>query len=279
MILYKYYPCNEYTFRALSELGFWCSPASNMNDPFDCLWQLDTKFDELERTSLVTRLTDFMVGFKTPKIQEQIVDEVSRSFAEINLDDQEIQKIINEACSNPNNLVKNLTDRVSLHRNATIKEFCFCSLSKDYTNILMWSHYANSHKGIVVGVEFEDFYIDRKISIQKVRYSNKLPPFNISKYSKAESFNNARLQMSLIFSYLSHKTLNWKYEKEYRIWYRNQPSYFKYDQSQLKSVYFGYKCPEETKTLVKSILRGHGVSDEIYNDIKIEIDPQIRLTI
>lgn len=41
-----------------------------------------------------------------------------------------------------------LTHMFANVRNMVIKNFTFCSLTEDPFNILMWSHYANSHQGI-----------------------------------------------------------------------------------------------------------------------------------
>lgn len=40
----------------------------------------------------------------------------------------------------------------------------FCCLSKDKDNFLMWSHYANGHRGVVIGVKIsEEDYIVKDI--------------------------------------------------------------------------------------------------------------------
>ena len=48
MILYKYYPCDNYSIRSLAVKGLWCHHATKMNDPFECLWIVDRKFDDKE---------------------------------------------------------------------------------------------------------------------------------------------------------------------------------------------------------------------------------------
>lgn len=240
MILYKYYPCNEYTFRALSEMGLWCSPASNMNDPFDCLGQL-MKYEFVTKDDI------------------QSINTNEDGFIEC-----------------PVNIAKNAYFQLC---KSTILSHCFCSLSKDPMNILMWSHYALSHRGIVVGIEIPEEALD---SLYKVTYRNNLPNLKdeyFLLFINPEVIEASKIKPIPIFKYLSIKTKDWKYEAEWRFWRGNEPDYLRYGVENLKSIYFGLRCPQETKTLVKSILRGNGVSDDIYHDIKIETDPEIRLTI
>lgn len=260
MILYKYYPCNEYTFRALSELGLWCSPASNMNDPFDCLGQihLNIKPDHIQE------IRDYIKA----QFDSSIDSKIYKMLVSLN-DDQLITTIFNTR----KNLIETLT---------------FCSLTQDAFNLLMWSHYANSHQGIVLGINIDDLIIKNNLMCRKISYQNFLP--NFSPKSIFMIFNSSQKKLNQLtiedleaikdfISLLSIKTSDWSYEEEWRIWYLLAPQYYYYNTIDLKSVYFGLRCPEETKTLVKSILRGHGVSDDVYHDIKVETYPEIRLTI
>lgn len=260
MILYKYYPCNEYTFRALSELGMWCSPASNMNDPFDCLTQLDINIEQPE----IERLRSY--------IQVQAENE-NKAYLFDNL------YFLND---------KEITDLIANARKDLIKNLTFCSLTENPFNNLMWAHYGKSHQGIVLGIDIDDRIINNGLICHKIIYQNTLPDFDpmsvlvilASTASILEQTTIVELEaIKAYYRLLSVKTIDRVYEKEWRLWYKKKQQYFNYKPESLKSVYFGLQCPQETKTLVKSILRGHGVSDDVYRDIKIETDPEIRLTI
>lgn len=238
MILYKYYPCNEYTYRSISELGLWLGRITDMNDPFDCLRQLNINYE--------LSLQDFLQK-KTFEFSENML---THMFANV--------------------------------RRMAIENFTFCSLTEDPFNILMWSHYANSHQGIVLGIELNENDISTSL-VEKVEYKNNLPLVDIEYlkriFSVINIFSLPNSEWKQFYQYLSLKTLDWSYEKEWRIWGGKTPKYLNYINTDIKSIYFGLRCPEETKTLVKSILRGHCVSDDVYHDIKIETDPEIRLII
>lgn len=67
-------------------------------------------------------------------------------------------------------------------RSKTIEDYSFCSLSENHNDILMWSHYGNSHKGIVLGIEFEG--IEENQNIHKIKYQNKLNEFDLKRFAK-----------------------------------------------------------------------------------------------
>jgi len=81
-----------------------------------------------------------------------------------------------------------------------------CSLSRDKDNYLMWSHYANGHRGVVIGVRITDTsYIIEPI-----------------KYSGIESIIDPNVIGQTALEILSHKLQVWNYEKEVRVFTRNE---------------------------------------------------------
>lgn len=238
MILYKYYPCNEYTYKSLSEMGLWLGKITEMNDPFDCLGELDIDYKLSLQDLFLTKPLEFSENMLT------------HMFANL--------------------------------RKLAVGNFVFCSLTEDPYNVLMWSHYANSHQGIVLGFEFDESLINNNF-IEKVTYANNLPSVDIDYLKNLFSYANMYLvplhEWKYLFRYLSLKTADWHYEKEWRIWGNITPRYLNYIASDIKSVYFGLRCTQETKDKVQSIFRESGVNDDVYHDIKRETDPEIKLTI
>jgi hypothetical protein len=81
-------------------------------------------------------------------------------------------------------------------------------LSEINDDILMWSHYGNSHTGFCI--EFSNEEIDSIFcEALQVNYEKKFPMFNIYNSSPQEKFKKLLLT----------KAINWKYEKERRIIY------------------------------------------------------------
>ncbi len=216
LILYKYFPCNEYTYKSLAVRGLWCHHPKEMNDPLECLGVIDRKINnsEIER------------------------------FKELasNSTNQDMRKLSTATPSKINEVL-------GKSRRESVDRFAFCSLSSNCDDVLMWAHYANSHKGMVIGFELDSEELG--VHLQKVKYVDSLPDWNIFNYLKFMEGDDTYHDMFL--SDLSVKSSFWSDESEYRIW-RKSPRYFKFEEHQIKEIYFGVNCDSETKKVVLEIL-------------------------
>jgi hypothetical protein len=85
----------------------------------------------------------------------------------------------------------------------------FLCLSSDPSNILMWSHYADNHRGFVIGIRHSEF---RGLPIWPVKYSKRRVGFRGS--TPFELHPKVRT-----FDIFTRKSLDWTYEREYRaVW-------------------------------------------------------------
>ena len=103
MILYKYYPNNENTWKSLANRGLWCHYPKNMNDPFECLGFIERKFGDSELDKFKKQIEKS----KNPKWKR---------FS--NLSNSLLQKALNE------------------NRKNSIKNYAFCSRSEEHTSEL-----------------------------------------------------------------------------------------------------------------------------------------------
>lgn len=105
-----------------------------------------------------------------------------------------------------------------------IKRYGILSLTEDFHNYLMWAHYADNHKGIVIEIntEFNNFitrktgnFYDRDIfdsELNRVVYSK----FRGYPIDKNTVFNGQVIRDVLNF-YFFLKSEEWLYEKEHRL--------------------------------------------------------------
>lgn len=143
---------------------------------------------------------------------------------------------------------------------------CFTT-KKD--NILMWSHYAQFHKGVVM--EFRPSYKPfTKGILKEVNYDSKRFDFSINDYS-------SNLDMEkLVFSLLATKGVDWKYEEECRLIYdinKNKDElvwhdtfdnpYVKLDYESIKSIYIGRRASEMDIQTLNSILIKYKLNSQI----------------
>ena len=136
------------------------------------------------------------------------------------------------------------------------------SLSWNYKSILLWSHYADSHKGYCVGFNVgklkrfcEKTFLEHQetISLEEVRYQEKYPFINAYKLSSDE-----RLKCQLLT-----KSPEWQYEKEYRlIWFLGANNRLRIDDGIIRRVILGCRMTSADKDEIISILKTR--KDRIY---------------
>lgn len=117
-----------------------------------------------------------------------------------------------------NNNLDNRYDEVIKYYNTsevTYKNIGIISLSKTSDNLLMWAHYSNEHRGIVI--EFNNRHkqfremIGSSKCIKPVTYTSKRA--DVSEYLKKNEFPPTPLL---------YKSKEWRYEKEVRIFIRKE---------------------------------------------------------
>lgn len=114
----------------------------------------------------------------------------------------EIQKQANEWRKKPHLLHKIVNDAARI----TFNKSGVCCFTTDHENILMWSHYADSHKGICMKF---DLLADPKVffALFRVEYEKEYPKCNHLR-------DNARETVAKL---VKTKAKVWEYEQEYRV--------------------------------------------------------------
>jgi hypothetical protein len=100
-----------------------------------------------------------------------------------------------------------------------------CSLSADPSNITMWSHYANGHKGICI--EFDLASAKPITYMNAERFQKEFSATHMARLlSRLDKKNKSVLRLAFFIEKLRRlyavKTSDWSYEKEWRIWRREQ---------------------------------------------------------
>lgn len=111
-----------------------------------------------------------------------------------------------------------------------------CSLSKDYKHTLLWSHYADGHKGCCFGVSLI------RENVVPINYVSELQPVH--------SDCDGR-------TLLSYKSKLWEYEQEVRLFSKN--SYCLVD---IHQIIFGYKMPQKDYDFYERLV--HSINPDIF---------------
>jgi hypothetical protein len=137
-----------------------------------------------------------------------------------------------------------------------------CAFSLTQENRLMWSHYADEHRGIcltyTIPKSFIDENIDNLMGITKVDYDNSLSDWflkEVPKLAGHASFEDyAKI---LLKKALTVKAKEWRYEDEVRFLRRNSGTQA-IDKEYLVEVCFGLATPKKDIDVVSKLLRHHG---------------------
>lgn len=108
-----------------------------------------------------------------------------------------------------------------------------CSLSKTLHNILLWSHYADGHKGIAIGLELKPIYTAFPLKYNSTNLS-------VERYCKGIT----------AMKNLKNKHKDWKYEREVRVFTKRR----KFVDIKIKIIVLGMKMNKEEKKTLKKLI-------------------------
>lgn len=140
-------------------------------------------------------------------------------------------------------------------------QFGIISHSAESCDPVIWSHYADSHKGIAL--EFDHLICE---DLHPVSYTHALPTLDVTRLLR--SGGDQSYLLSILKTALARKSLSWAYEKEYRVHFALESNcemdnghYFKrIPDHYLKRVILGVRC-SATEAEARAALTEGGFSD------------------
>jgi len=231
MELYKYCTYNANSLGILVNSEVWyCKPA-DFNDPFD---------------------GDFSVS-KYCSFQEYL------DMFGLECNDENYETLKSQYCDSDGQLLQEkhdkLSDMVGALKNTGV--LCF-STKRD--SVLMWSHYADEHRGFNI-----KFKIHENIPCKPVEYEDVLPKKHLSYFYNTSAFKNEYID--IVFT----KHLDWKYEDEYRVCVNGGNRLMELP-GKIIEINFGCQMPESSKKTISNIVKGLSGSKEIEMHSAIKAD-------
>jgi len=243
-ILYKYMPEWPYALNTLITRLLYFSQITDFNDPFEGKFVDDENYSK----------DDFRRYF---------IDKCHASGEDL----MALENILSTS-ENWDNILK---DRLIQEKEAVEKEYGILCLSETPQNILMWSHYANSHKGVVIGIDSGILW--RRITTSRPGGLLKAVQYKTD-YPKVKFFKN---QKEIMDKWFFTKYEDWKYEKEWRA--IHGPGLAQFPKEIIKSVYFGAKFNLEKRNFWIKQIRNSGISPQMFqsklckSNYRIEFEP------
>lgn len=134
------------------------------------------------------------------------------------------------------------------------------SLCTDHKNRLMWSHYADNHKGFCIEYDFSaDVLKEKRALVLPVVYSSLRPklPYETMLFSEKQTLENMNFQSIYEKIFLSMLTKDeiWSYEKEWRILISAQEEAMNIPAPPVSCIYLGACCSAENEEEIKTLVQ------------------------
>lgn len=247
-ILYKYrnWPIesdnSQYQKRILTHNELYLSSADQFNDPFDCALPFKYKESDLTFDNLFKKIYD-----SGKELWPELQDEKLKKLC--------LDRIASGVFEDGRYWKENRSD--FLKDNSST--FGIFSLSAVNDNLLMWSHYADSHTGFCVGFDADKLF-ELSGSLGEVLYDNVFPENNLFDTST----NN-------FLRFFITKSEDWKYEAEYRILKTNSArKILTFSNDCVKQIIFGSRILPDNKNEIMKIVDSKFKHAEIFES---EINP------
>jgi hypothetical protein len=294
--MFKYSSINSYSLRNLQKNQIYFNNPLNFNDPFDTFQPAimseisNEKFVEIfNKTSKRKFDTKSLLAILNKTISKEKLYEFCEEHAEymfdFNIKDEnqifdskeDFLKQINDSEESKNNSIDNISrffqfikQRLqtsvinNLHqmRKDSLSKIGVSCFSKNNSNLLMWSHYADSHRGMCL--EFDSKAQPFSKSFE-VLYKSKIPKINM------DSLLNEELDSEFIINLLSFKSIDWKHEEELRIFHQESNKCYVYPSNSLKAIYFGLRADQSDIEIVCSIIKSQNPDVQFYRMEKKEL--------
>lgn len=236
--LYKYHGFNVNSMKCLIDEVVWFSRPASFNDPFDC----GIYIDERKKEDTIQEVID-----------EQLIS-LRKQGMPITKEHTDINEYDIQAFDNYRSGIYELIQSIGV--------YCLSSCNND---ILMWGHYADSHKGFCVEYERNSSNILGNAAVP-VTYQHEFPSLTGGQVtSKGSDFD----QLWTV------KSKHWEYEKEWRVMSSEGGKAYQFP-IKIKSIIFGARMSAENKYTLRKLLSDRSVSfkqakiDKLFFALNIE---------
>lgn len=247
--LYRYRPFDKYSKDILTNNQLWFASPSSFNDPFDCKAMFDkTNITEDDWKGYF----ELLYQNTTTPLDINLQQFVERGLLSVHNDKEKAENWIQK--------ISEIGESFS-----RLKILC---LSERRNNILMWSHYADNHKGFCLALnkniieEWSD-----KIILLPIDYRDKFPSFRET-YEKLNYMIAKGIQKGDENTYPFNayfKSPHWKYEQEWRLLkipYQGDEGEIKVDglsipfsPEMLTGIIFGCEMNEKNKDAIRYLVQ------------------------
>ena len=228
---YKYKAINDYSEDMLTTGMVYFNKADEFNDPYEL---------QLEDSGSYTK-TDVINFFMNNKANKMSLTDATN--------------LANSICAqypNIGDLAKTELEKTKQHRRDIAGIFC---VAKSYKNLLMWAHYADSHKGFALEIDVSK--LDDKFFPYKVDYTQNIP--------KMEYLKNSS---DFIKKWALTKSDHWEYEEERRMIISDCSKIrkFQFPKDSFTKVFWGINVDRNKRDSIICKMKANGFNTQFYQE-------------
>jgi hypothetical protein len=264
LFLHKFRVVNDRLLSSLTNSQVFFSATEALNDPFDCMIKFREAFSEAHETPLAAVNTLENEGTLSLVLE----DAKKRG---VLCDGDHFSKTLALLFRDQPSWSGFRADQVFTYLETAISSvvssigvLCFSTRDTPYKP-LMWSHYANEHRGVCLTYELlEDSFPDQCVVAHGAMQYNDNDLLDAIKAYKAHKKPTLEDFTSIMMALVSTKSPDWNYEEEYRL---ITASFGLHDISRksLRAVCFGLRASQEDRLKIREV-----VSESGYNCVFTE---------
>lgn len=240
------------------------------NDPFDSQVILQPGISEEEFRNIFYDVMTTAILERRPEPRMGLTPEALASVSHIDKESLfEIKDTILSMLPKDNFL--------KMHRQAAEEQwqylrnnFVFC-VTEEFDNLLMWSHYANEHKGVVLKIKCIEEKESLLCAALKVNYSDRYPIFgDIDIWRHFLSTGEFPDLTKTYNELITTKSTHWKYENEWRMVFpRHEDSgkefaLLSFHPEEIEAIFLGCRMLEQDKSEIINLVRRQYPLAKIY---------------
>jgi hypothetical protein len=250
MGLFKY--TDHFGVDIIRNLQLKVTPPNELNDPFEFSPYLVGKITDEFVQALMTETSPIELYEKMKKSGVQKMPQFEK-FAE------SLKELIPQVAKDTVPFFQSWTDEIiSNVLNEASNQIGLVCFSEEENNILLWSHYTDGHKGMLIEFESSHEYFTKHSKFQNVTYSEQRVPFDPT--WPEDSLNFKQINQKIIYTKNSH----WSYEKEWRSKFPLTLDWCQQKTVDQKILYFTHIPPN----LIRRIVLGYRCSPEIERQVR-----------
>jgi hypothetical protein len=231
--IYKYTRISKTLKECLKNNQLWFASPNTLNDPFDCKAHINYGSNEDECL----------------KNYEKLFSKIPKS----------IKAALNKLAKEPHgfNIISSVGIALALE-----KMFGVSCFTENYNNTLMWAHYADSHKGIIMEFKKEKSGLLLPYLLP-VNYFKNYPVINVSDYPKEQN-------MAVWLQCLCAKGKDWKFENEWRVVRSPGNKKYAFNKTELSGIIFGLNTPDKKKRGIYDLIQKAGYKDVSFKQAEFD---------